>query len=417
MQGFISDKVNHFWRRLFFVAVGLTAILGALYANSLDYGFYHNFVEVLGIVIAGTIFVVTWHARKIIKNNYFLFLGIAFAFVGFLNLLHVLYYPGILTSGLLPSNESNLLSLAADYFLSIAFAAAPLVLDRRMNTSYLLVVLAVATTLVLFGIFEWRIFPNTVDVGQWFTDFKNISEFTVAMFGVVAGILLYQHRRYFEHETIILLYYFLAIGLVSSFIIGIFNTPTGYGNFIGHILKIFALYFVYRAVVLMALRKPYRSLFQDLQTRDRELKEERDRVQKLFDLANVFFVYIDKTEHVQRVNRKGLEILACEESEVVGKNWFDNFIPEALRPQLKSVFHSLMTGKLENFDFYENCVLVKNGGLRDIYWRNTLIKDEEGNTVGILSAGEDITEMKNHKRRMEIINNELWTIEKKYDQP
>jgi len=407
MQGFVSDNVNPFWRRLFFVSVGLAAVLGALYAYSLNYGFYHNFVEVLGIIIAGTIFVVTWHARKIIKNNYFLLLGVAFAFVGFLNLLHILYYPGILTPGLLPPDEAHLLSLAADYFLSIAFVAAPLALDRKMNTSYLFVVLIIVTTLILSGIFEWRIFPNTVDDGQWFTDFKNISEFTVAMLGVTAGILLYQHRRYFEHDTTMLLYYSLIVGFVSSFVVGIFSTPTGYGNFIGHILKIFALYFVYRAVVMMALRKPYRSLFQDLQIRDRELKEERDRMQKLFDLANVFFVYIDKTQCVQRINRKGLEILGRNEVETVGKNWFDNFVPLTIRPQLKSVFNDLVSGKLENFEFYENCVLVKNGNLRDIYWRNTLIKDEDGNVLGVLSAGEDFTEMKNHKRRMELIKKEI----------
>jgi hypothetical protein len=67
----------------------------------------------------------------------------------------------------------------------------------------------------------------------------------------------------------------------------------------------------------------------------------------------------------------------------------------------------LVSGKLENFEFYENCVLVKNGNLRDIYWRNTLIKDEDGNVLGVLSAGEDFTEMKNHKRRMELIKKEI----------
>ena len=204
------------------------------------------------------------------------------------------------------------------------------------------------------------------------------------------------------------------MGFVSSAMMGFFNNPIGYGNFVGHILKIFAFYFVYHTVATMSLRKPYRALFHDLETRDRELREERDWTKKLFDFANVFFVYIDNTQRVQRINRKGLEILGRREEEVVGKNWFDNFLPNTIRPQLKVLYDNLMAGKLEAFEFYENCVMTKNGDLRDIYWRNTLIKGEEGEVLGMLIAGDDVTDLKNHKRKMELIKREVQSIDKKH---
>ncbi|GAI74382.1 unnamed protein product, partial [marine sediment metagenome] len=53
-----------------------------------------------------------------------------------------------------------------------------------------------------------------------------------------------------------------------------------------------------------------------------------DKAQKYLDVAGVMLVAIDVEGRVGLVNKKGCEILGYEEEEIIGKKWFDNFLPE-----------------------------------------------------------------------------------------
>ena len=53
-----------------------------------------------------------------------------------------------------------------------------------------------------------------------------------------------------------------------------------------------------------------------------------------------------------------------------------------------------MAGEIDTVEYYENSVVTKGGEERIIAWHNTLLKDDEGNFVGTLSSGDDITERK-----------------------
>lgn len=124
------------------------------------------------------------------------------------------------------------------------------------------------------------------------------------------------------------------------------------------------------------------------------LREERDRAQKYLDIAGVIFIVINENEEVTLINEKGCEILGYRQSEVLGKNWFFNFLPKDIQNQVRSVFVKLMRGEVENMGYFENVVLTKSGEERIIAWHNTILKDDEGKISGTLSSGEDITERK-----------------------
>jgi len=61
---------------------------------------------------------------------------------------------------------------------------------------------------------------------------------------------------------------------------------------------------------------------------------------------------------------------------------------------VKTVFDKLMAGEVEPVECFENTVLTKSGEERIIAWHNTVLTDEEGNIIGTLSSGEDVTERK-----------------------
>jgi len=119
---------------------------------------------------------------------------------------------------------------------------------------------------------------------------------------------------------------------------------------------------------------------------------ERDRAQQYLDLAGVIFVAINSSGEVTLINRKGLDILGYEEGEVVGRNWFDNFLPEELRENIKTVSQRIIAGEIKTLEYYENPILTKSGEERLIAWHNVDLINEVGNIIGHLSSGEDITE-------------------------
>ncbi|RJR14736.1 MAG: PAS domain S-box protein [Nitrospiraceae bacterium] len=143
---------------------------------------------------------------------------------------------------------------------------------------------------------------------------------------------------------------------------------------------------------------------------EEKARAERDKAQNYLDIAGVMLLAIDRDQKVTLINKQGCKILGYEEQEIIGSNWFDRYLPERQRIEIKTVFDRLMNGDTLGARQYENPVLTKNGEERLIAWKNTLLKDENGNITGTLSSGEDITdrvraENEVRRKQQEIVNN------------
>jgi len=141
----------------------------------------------------------------------------------------------------------------------------------------------------------------------------------------------------------------------------------------------------------------YRGIDKDITERKQAelaLRQERDKAQMYLDIAGVIFVALNKRGEVTLINKKGCEILGYAQEEIIGKNWFDNFLPERIKAEVKEVFDRLVAGEIESIEFYENTVLTKDGQERILAWHNSILRDNEGKIVGTLASGEDITEQK-----------------------
>lgn len=157
-------------------------------------------------------------------------------------------------------------------------------------------------------------------------------------------------------------------------------------------------------------KKFYQSIIRDITERkkaEEKIREERDKAQKYLDITGTIIVVIASDQTVSLINRKGCEVLGCDEKEIVGKNWFDTCISERMRNEVKTIFYELMAGKIETVKYFENPVLTKSGEERMIAWYHTVFKDEWGNILATLSSGEDITERKRREKEREKLIHEL----------
>ncbi|MDD3927055.1 MAG: PAS domain-containing protein, partial [bacterium] len=130
------------------------------------------------------------------------------------------------------------------------------------------------------------------------------------------------------------------------------------------------------------------------------LREERDKAQHYLDIAGSIIVALDEDGQITLLNKKGCEVLGCEERDAIGRDWFNEFVPERNRVNITAKFKQLMSGNTESVDFYENPILTSNGEERIIAWHNTVLHDGAGRITALLSSGIHITERKQAEEKL-----------------
>ena len=140
---------------------------------------------------------------------------------------------------------------------------------------------------------------------------------------------------------------------------------------------------------------------------EEELLEEKRKAEEYLDVAGAIIIAINKDYKVSLINKTGSKTLGYKRDEIIGKNWFDNFMPEENIEETRAVFGKIMAGGLEEFEYFENPVLTKSGEKILVYWHNAPLKDKEGKIIGTLSSGEDITDRKRIEGEIKKRANEL----------
>lgn len=124
------------------------------------------------------------------------------------------------------------------------------------------------------------------------------------------------------------------------------------------------------------------------------LKTEKEMAQRYLDIAGVMLIVVGADGKVSLINKKGCEILGYVKDDIIGKDWFDNFLPKKIKPEIKKVAKKIFSGETRLVEDYENLVLTRSGEERMISWHNTILNDENGKIIALLSSGNDITEKK-----------------------
>lgn len=136
----------------------------------------------------------------------------------------------------------------------------------------------------------------------------------------------------------------------------------------------------------------------DLKRAEKALKESKETAENYLNIAAGIILKLDKDGSIDLINDKGKNLLNCRKNCLIGKNWFETCIPADIRSEVKSVFNDMMLGKIANVELFENRVITCDGTEKILFWHNELLHNEQGEIIGTLSSGEDITERKNAER-------------------
>ncbi len=76
--------------------------------------------------------------------------------------------------------------------------------------------------------------------------------------------------------------------------------------------------------------------------------EEKNKVQNFFEKVDAFMVAIGSDEVVVDINDVAAKILGYSKEAIVGKNWFDSFVPQDKRAEGKRQFHDMLSSSLRH---------------------------------------------------------------------
>lgn len=145
---------------------------------------------------------------------------------------------------------------------------------------------------------------------------------------------------------------------------------------------------------------------------EEDLRKERDRAQSYLDTVNVMIISLDQDGYVRLVNNRACELLGYTQEEFQGKHWVSTFVAKDEREELLEDAANAYkdTGNLRSR--YEYHVLTKNGDKLLIRWSNAYQADENGKIIGLLAAGEDITELTRQREEKERLQDEMQQVQK-----
>jgi two-component system cell cycle sensor histidine kinase/response regulator CckA len=120
------------------------------------------------------------------------------------------------------------------------------------------------------------------------------------------------------------------------------------------------------------------------------LQRERDFAESLIETAQALVLVLDPEGRIVRLNPYLEEISGYSLEEVQGNDWVTTFLPERDREPVRELLSSALGGVQTRGNV--NAIVTKDGRELLTEWYDRTLKDTEGNVVGLLSIGQDITQ-------------------------
>jgi PAS domain S-box-containing protein len=123
---------------------------------------------------------------------------------------------------------------------------------------------------------------------------------------------------------------------------------------------------------------------------EQELLNERDFAESLIETAQTIVLLLDTEGRIVRFNPYMEEISGYRLEEVQGKDWFTTFLPKQDHAEIRGIFQQAVSDTQTRGNI--NPIVTKDGGERLVEWYDKTLKDADGNAVGLLAVGQNVTE-------------------------
>lgn len=264
------------WRRsaVLWLLPPLLYCLLALALLQANYGLFHFLVETAAVVIGAMALLVASVSRRFSEGSLLLVACSSMGWVALLDLLHAMSYEGM---GLLAGSTADLsaqLWLSGRLLQALALLAGVLLLQWRVRLVLVHVVCALYVGACLAAI-ATGVFPSAFQPGTGLTPFKIVAEYLIIALLIATLIAVQQRRGSFSTGKYVGIQLALVAMVLSELCFTLYQDAFDHFNEAGHLLKVFAYWFLFRVLVEQTLQQPFRDRSRLLLVLGERLKELR----------------------------------------------------------------------------------------------------------------------------------------------
>ena len=389
----MSRMIKYCWS----ILLGLLFLFG-LWATTLhSYLLFHGLAEIFSIVVAFSIFILAWNSCHFVKNSYLLFIGIAYLFVGGLDLTHTLAYKGMVIFSGDEANLSTQLWIAARYVEGISLLIASFFIGRKLKTSFVLIGYILITAVLLGSIFYWNVFPVCFIEGEGLTIFKKASEYIISFILIASIIAMLRKQNEVEQSVLRLLIASIVVTVASELAFTLYTDVYGFSNLLGHYLKIISFYLIYLAVIKTGLTKPYALFARDIKQSEEELLIKDEAIASSITAIGI----TDLDGKLVYVNNSLVKMWGYDnDEEILGR-----FLPEFWEGD--GVFETIKIVREKGTRIGEDIGKRKDGSLFHVLFSGSMIKDKTGSPLFMFGSFLDITSRKEAEEAAQKSQNSL----------
>jgi PAS domain S-box-containing protein len=140
---------------------------------------------------------------------------------------------------------------------------------------------------------------------------------------------------------------------------------------------------------------------------ERELISAKEKIEMYFDVANTINVVLDRQTKIINLNQKGLSFVGLKHEEVITQYWFNLILPPDETAPLHLALLEMMSGNIPLLDSFETTAINVDGEVKQYAWKNSLLTESNGDVVGLICSGIDISDVRDAEQRILIMNAEL----------
>ena len=402
-------SINHAsWQPTIRLLTALTAIFIALWFFPFHHPFekigqflpLHTAIETLSVVVAALIFAVGWHVYMLSRATNVVLIACAFLAVALLDFGHFMSYSGM-PEFITPSsaNKSIYFWLAARFIAALALLAAVLLSWKPFSTlrsCYLIAGFCIAYTVTAFVLIHFypAALPKAFIAGTGLTPFKVAAEYGIVLIHIATALLLliFMGNRLTDNEYSRNLFIAVCIMVLSELCFTLYANVTDIYNLAGHLYKIVAYAFLYKAIFAISVKAPFKNLLQSQNI----LSIEKEFAQITLNSIGDAIITTDYDGTVLNLNPVAEILTGWTQAEARGlalEDVFNIINPVTRRPVGNPAYHAIRDLRNVADDINKLTLLLsKTSEEYSIEYSASPIHNSEGYALGCVLVFHNITE-------------------------
>jgi len=270
---------------------------------------FHTLAEFFAITIAILTSVVAWNMHPFTRNNYLMYIGSGYFWIGILDLIHTVAYKGM---NVIPGSDANMsvqFWIGTRYLEAVILLSAPWFLTHSFNRIRYFISFGVIA-LIIISLVYTGYFPEGFIPGTGLTDFKIYSEYFIVSILAVAIYYLYSQRAFIASQIVNVFIVSIIFTIFSEFAFTLYDSIYGISNAVGHIFKIFSFWLIFQAIIITTLKEPFLVMSKGAST---------------YDAIPDATIVVDENGIIRQANNEAHKLSNYKNNGLIGKNDHDIF--------------------------------------------------------------------------------------------